>query len=143
MTERRNTSQRKWILEVIDRQGHVSPADIIDALRSSHPEVSISTIYRNLGILLEEDRISLVGPIRQKELYDIRTDQHAHRVCTRCGQIRDLAGPDDRPSAFMSDEGPTDPDGFLVLQTSVFQYGICQECQMKERQTTPTAERRT
>ncbi|UKI50158.1 MAG: transcriptional repressor [Clostridium sp.] len=51
---RRNTKEREIVYNIIDEFGHASTKQIIEALKKE--DISLATIYRNLTILLEEEK---------------------------------------------------------------------------------------
>jgi len=97
--------------------------DIYNRVRVQHPDISVATVYRNLGILTESGQVQIVGNSNQKEIYDARTDSHAHFICRTCGQIFDLEG-----------FGPADAvkiqqlSGHRVTEQRLTLYGMCRDC---------------
>lgn len=56
---RRNTKEREIVYNIIDEFGHASTKQIIEALKKE--DISLATIYRNLTILLEEEKLKNKG----------------------------------------------------------------------------------
>ena len=58
----RNTTQRKEILEFLrSKRHHCSAIQVYDAVREKIPNISLGTVYRNLGQLIETgDIISVI-----------------------------------------------------------------------------------
>ena len=129
MALRRNTTQRQLVLAAIKNGGHLSAMDIYQAIRQKHPEVSLATVYRNLGILLETCLIRMVGGLAPRELYDARLEAHAHFFCHACSQIIDVEDGID-PAAI----DRLQQRGFLVQDSKVIHYGICAACQVSAHQ---------
>ena len=131
MVERRHTNQRQWVLDTLKAEGHLSALDIYNRVRADHPDISVATVYRNLGILTESGQVQIVGHSSQKEIYDARTDSHAHFVCRSCGQIFDLEG-----------IGPSDAvknleaSGHRVSEQRLTLYGLCRDCLEKHAKET-------
>ncbi len=123
MALRRNTTQRQLVLATIRNNGHLSAMDIHLMIRQSNPEVSLATVYRNLGILLETGQIRMVGGLMQHELYDARLDAHAHFFCQTCGQIMDVEDGID-PAALAR----LQQQGYLVRESRANYYGQCKNC---------------
>ena len=123
MTERRQTHQRQWVLEAIQGRGHLSAQNIFERVRAQHPEISIATVYRNLNILMESGLVQVVGHSSQLEIYDARTDEHAHFVCRQCGKIIDVEElPDSRIITTL------EKAGHKVLESKLTLFGLCKEC---------------
>ena len=83
--------QREEIIKVVqESHDHKTAEEIYMIVKAKDPAVSRSTVYRNLGLLVENhiiDKISmLVGPDR----YDYITKPHNHAICTKCGKVFDF-----------------------------------------------------
>ncbi|MDQ2952894.1 MAG: transcriptional repressor [Chloroflexota bacterium] len=84
---KRMTIQRRMVLEALERARHHITADEIAArIRAKHPQIDLSTVYRNLESLEElgyvththfEDRVT------RWHLAD--SNRHGHLVCRHCG----------------------------------------------------------
>ena len=123
MIERRKTSQRQWVLETVKTQGHLSAQDIYEKIRRAHPEISVATVYRNLNILVEAGLVQVVGHTSQKEIYDARTDSHAHFICRGCGRIIDIEDLDHTPVVARLAAA-----GHRVTEAKTTLYGLCVTC---------------
>ncbi len=123
MIERRQTNQRQWVYDAIKGRGHLSAQKILEQIRIQHPEISVATVYRNLNILVENDLVQVVGHSSQMEIYDARTDAHAHFVCRNCGKIFDVEEvPDGRAISSL------ERAGHHVFETRLTLFGQCSEC---------------
>jgi Fur family ferric uptake transcriptional regulator len=87
----RMTPQRRFILEEIEKADtHPTADEIHKMVRRRLPHLSLSTVYRNLGIL------SRGGMIRRLELggdrsrYDAGKEDHHHVHCISCGVVEDI-----------------------------------------------------
>lgn len=87
----RMTRQRQFILEEIKEVGtHPTAEEVHEIVRRRLPHISLSTVYRNLGIL------SRCGVIRKLELggdqsrYDATKEEHYHVHCISCGTVDDI-----------------------------------------------------
>lgn len=54
--QRRNTSQRQIVFESLAVLGHATTESLISYIKNNYDAISLATIYRNIGILLEEKR---------------------------------------------------------------------------------------
>jgi Fur family peroxide stress response transcriptional regulator len=125
MVERRQTNQRQWVLSALRANGHMSALDIYNKVRAEHPDISVATVYRNLGILAEDGQIQAIGSCQQKEVYDIRTDIHAHFICQNCGLVFDV----EVDAAACADLTATlQAAGHQVNEKRITWYGICRDC---------------
>lgn len=127
MVERRHTNQRQWVLDTLKAEGHLSALDIYNRVRTAHPDISVATVYRNLGILTETGQVQIVGHSSQKEIYDARTDSHAHFVCRSCGQIFDIEG-----IGHSEAESTLIAAGHQVTEQRLTLYGYCRDCREQQ-----------
>ncbi len=120
--EMRNTTQRKEILEFLrSRRHHCSAIQVYDAVRKKIPNISLGTVYRNLGNLLESGEIISVEAVDKCIYYDGFVENHAHFVCSECKQIFDFPIESEKRRAL-------NDAGFRVDTERVVYYGTCKEC---------------
>lgn len=118
----RQTVQRAAILEFLRaKRHHYSAAEIYDAIREKLPNISLGTVYRNLGQLIESGEILSVEAVDKRVYYDGFTADHAHFVCDTCHGIYDFPIEDGAAST------PRDA-GFKIKNERVIYYGTCAEC---------------
>ena len=123
---RRNTRQRQVILnELRGITSHPTAADLYQMVRQHLPKISLGTVYRNLGVLVEEGRLIEVIAEDGARHYDADTGPHAHVVCSRCGRIADLLLP--RAIAKQLVIVAQEQTGFSVGE-NMHLTGICVEC---------------
>ncbi len=92
---RKRSKKRDAILGCLQsRSDHPSADQIFRMLKPQLPELSLGTVYRNLGILVQDGLIASAGQIGGQERYEARTDPHSHFVCRSCGRMLDLELPD-------------------------------------------------
>ena len=121
----RNTTQRKEILEFLrSRRHHCSAIQVYDAVRKKIPNISLGTVYRNLGNLLESGEIISVEAVDKCIYYDGFVENHAHFVCSECKQIFDFPIEPEKRNALNN-------AGFHVDTERVVYYGTCKECLSK------------
>jgi Fe2+ or Zn2+ uptake regulation protein len=121
--ERRMTSQRRAVLAAVTAHGcHPTADDVFHLVKRRLPGISISTVYRNLGILVEQGEIAAVtGPCSELH-YDHRTHDHCHVHCMVCGSVTDfeLCPGDVAALASLSDSG--------YIVDNVYVNGVCPGC---------------
>jgi Fe2+ or Zn2+ uptake regulation protein len=122
---RRNTRQRKTILQTVRQLGcHPTAEQIYDAVRRDLPNTSLSTVYRNLGILVDQGEITAVKG-KSKELhYDHNVGEHCHIECSVCGRICDV----DAFNVDIEQLNRRDFSGYKVEEVIVKLVGVCPEC---------------
>ncbi len=118
---RRMTKQKSAILEYLKSSTHhPSAEEIYLDLKILHPELSRSTVYRNLSQLAEDKLIERMGLQSECDRYDGNRSPHNHFICTGCGKIYDCG----KESISVTEaEKFGDIDSFTV-----YFYGICREC---------------
>ncbi|MEN8209684.1 MAG: transcriptional repressor [Candidatus Fermentibacteria bacterium] len=125
MQSRRNTEQKRVILQsVAELDSHPTAVQIFNAVRAVLPKTSLSTVYRNLGILVDQGQIKAVKGTGSEIHYDHNTWEHSHIKCTVCGRICDvLVNPMDIDTL-----NPETVSNFVVLEVHMNILGICPEC---------------
>ena len=86
----RNSRQRDLILHIVQGTNTHPSADwIYDEARQKMPSISLGTVYRNLGQLVENNlliTINMDGTVR----YDALLSAHQHFRCSTCNKIFDI-----------------------------------------------------
>lgn len=90
-TTRRTSKKRQAIYDFLcSSTAHPSAEQIYSALKPQYPDLSLGTVYRNIGVLLDEGLIFSVGNVSGEERYDARLTPHSHFICTGCGKVSDV-----------------------------------------------------
>lgn len=55
--QRRNTNQRQIVYHSLEALGHATVEALIEYIRVHDENISLATIYRNISILLEEQKL--------------------------------------------------------------------------------------
>ncbi len=124
--QRRNTNQRQIVFESLECLGHASVESLIEYIQMHYDHISIATIYRNIAILLETEKIKKIRLENEDVLETIKKD-HAHFVCESCGDILDIAFDEKK----MIKHYQKDLMHQINHCNTIF-YGICQKCKLKE-----------
>lgn len=124
----RMTKQRQAILNVLRNTDTHPTADwIYEQVRKTIPNISLGTIYRNLGILREMGEIMELNFGSTYSRYDGNPHNHYHFCCSQCGQVLDL---DMALFAELSNYINENTD-HLVHHHRLEFYGICNQCKEK------------
>src|SRR4051795_3286417 len=87
----RVTPQRLVINRTLQELGrHVSAEEVLGAVERRLPNVSLPTVYSTLELLGELGLLRRVGPAGGRMLFDARTEEHEHAVCSVCGRVEDI-----------------------------------------------------
>lgn len=118
----RNSHQRDEILAYLQSmRAHRSATEIYDAVREKIPNISLGTVYRNLGQLVEMGKIITVETHDKFVYYDGYIKPHTHFVCRECKQIFDFEYKTTHPREI------TDT-GFEIENERTVYYGLCNKC---------------
>jgi len=136
LTERRNTRQRRLVLEEVrSRTDHPTAEQVYVSVHEKDEHLSRATVYRNLHLLAEEGLIlSIKAP--GGERFDLRTDNHAHVICIECGRVWDVPLKEDTTldSQATAALRPKAKGGYpwtVYSHTTIFN-GLCPECAAKK-----------
>ena len=105
---------------------HPSAEDIYRMLQAEHPDISLATVYRNLGLFKRQGLIQSLGAVDGIERFDADTRPHVHFICTGCDRVMDL--PDLEPPISLSREAQA-RTGCQVDGCQLTFTGLCERCQ--------------
>ena len=120
----RFTRQRQIILEEVQkRESHPNATEIYEAVRRRIPNISLGTVYRGLGLLVE------LGFIRRLEQgdssrFDSNLSEHYHLICTNCKQIFDIGT---SILEKLNTHG-LEAEGFEINGLKLELHGLCPSC---------------
>ena len=84
----KQTKQRDAILDVfLGATGHVTSEEIFNQVRSLHPNIGYTTVYRTMKLLCDAGLASERHFDDAITRYEIAHEHHDHLVCMRCGKI--------------------------------------------------------
>ncbi len=126
--ERRNTIQRKLVLDTVRNLDHPDAERVYEQIIKKHPHISKATVYRNLNLLAEQNEILKIETGDGPDKFDFRIREHYHLRCRVCGKLfdADIPVPDYRSV-------PSQGNGFTIERINLEFIGICSECKNKER----------
>ncbi len=126
--KRKHSVKRDRILELLRSSKEHPTADwIYEKMKKEFPDLSLGTVYRNLRILVEEDRILSIQCGSTFDRFDADLSPHQHLTCEQCGKVLDVHLNLDG-SFFRQLEAQT---GYRVPAPRVSITGICPECQTR------------
>ncbi len=126
----RSTKQRQAILAVfIDDQVHLSADEVYLKVRSTQPNISLGTVYRNLDRLTKQGLLTQFALADGTRKYEKNTSHHHHLVCIKCGETKNIPGcPMDRHI-----ENYLKENAYQIIRHSFEIYGYCPNCNSKSR----------
>jgi len=131
------TPQRKTIINYLkNNTSHPTAREIYEAVSQKNGMISLATVYNTLSLMkkkgiVRELAITNLGHKR----YDPKVKQHAHLICSICGEIADIHLP---LQLGVPDEHR---NGFIIKDSEVNFYGVCPVCAEKEKK--PSSKRRS
>jgi Fe2+ or Zn2+ uptake regulation protein len=117
------TPQRIGILSLMHQSGHISIEDLFESIRRQFSSISLATLYKNINAMLETSLIKEVKAPEAKARYEIAKETHAHLVCTKCGEFKDIMFDLDAIAHNLADD-----NGYAINDTSLIVSGLCPSC---------------
>jgi Fur family peroxide stress response transcriptional regulator len=127
---KKHSKKRDAILrEMLATTQHPGARWVHERLKARIPDLSLGTVYRNIGLFVQEGLLRPLGVINGEERFDARVEPHPHRVCVACGRVEDVpCPPDEGLLKCLNEEGRNAAEGFQIdFRKTVF-YGICPRC---------------
>lgn len=119
----RNTRQKEAIRAAFVKANRpLSPEETLNLAQEQVSGISIATIYRNIGALVEENWLVPVALPGDTARYEVAGKEHHHHFhCNVCGSVFEMKGCAVKPSTRA-------PRGFRVTGHEFFLYGVCAGC---------------
>lgn len=120
---KRMTKQRTAILKCLSETGRPLSVDEILAYSVKKiPQINLSTIYRTIKTLIQEEKIVLIELPGEKSCYEISQKEHHHYfLCNSCSKIYFIHQCPKELSEIV-------PKGFHLLGHTITLNGFCSEC---------------
>ena len=134
MEPKRNTIQRSLVLNAVrELQCHATAEEIYQVVIRSHPNISRTTVYRNLNQLAECGEIRKMEVVGGADRFDHICSEHYHVHCTVCGKVFDA------DMEYIPDlEGRiNDTHGFRISGHDILFYGVCPSCALSDSSKNP------
>ncbi len=121
----RRSRQRDRILEILrGTRSHPTAEWVYARVRREFPHVSLGTVYRNLGQLVDHGIVKRVGFGSTVDRYEANIHGHHHFVCERCGAVADLEAPVDESLTRKLGQAA----GVKADRHEIRLYGTCAAC---------------
>lgn len=121
----KKSKQRDAILAFLESRTDHPSADVIYMhMRKIIPNISLGTVYRNLGLLCELGQIIKLPCDDKIDRYDCRVTPHNHFICDKCGCVMDL----EMDSIDYIKETASENFSGQISSYTVFFHGICEKC---------------
>lgn len=117
------------ILNIIQSSDeHMTAEKIFLKCKEKSLRISVATLYRSLGIMVEQGLITRVSVCGQSDRYDKNMSKHEHIFCERCGKLRDVYIDDLKPLLEAR-------IGMPLSSYDLCMKYVCSECREKEALT--------
>jgi Fur family peroxide stress response transcriptional regulator len=129
MVKTRNSLQKRVIRDALAVMDHPTATEVYERVRGEHPQISLGTVYRNLGTLAQDGdalRLSFAG---EADRFDPNTHEHYHAVCTSCGAVFDVHTGIEPAIIQKMDKAVQNMTGIKITQHNLVFEGICTKCQ--------------
>ena len=119
----RQTKQKQAIrASFVATDRPLSPDEVLALAKKHVAGMSIATVYRNIGSLVEDGWLTTVELPGTSARYEVAGKKHHHHFqCKDCEKVYELSG---CGLALKPDL----PKGFRMTGHELFLYGVCAEC---------------
>ena len=127
----RMTSQRMLIMDIINcGDAHLDADEVYRQAREIQPNLSLSTVYRNLNPLKELGLIQELHFNDSHHHYEVKPQtEHQHLICISCGKVIEF---ECRLCSEMKEEIARKED-FEITGAEVQLTGYCSKCRRKRK----------
>lgn len=122
----RLTGSRRAVVEIVAISTRaLTPLEVFDSARASHPELGLVSVYRTLEKLEELHLIQRVHQPQGCQAFITANQGHQHMLlCQNCGQVTFFEG-DDLENLITAISGRT---GYAIKEHWLQLFGLCAVC---------------
>lgn len=125
----RYSSQRARVLEILKNTDTHPTADwVYETLKKEFPKLSLGTVYRNIGILIEQGLVKRIQSGSTFDRFEANTTAHYHLICEKCGKIMDFKMTEKNE---LEKQASLETD-FEIHGHRVDFFGLCSQCARKK-----------
>ena len=106
-------------------KSHPNAFWLYERMKPEFPNLSLSTVYRNLGILESQGCLQRLVCGTAFDRYDANTMMHPHFYCRACGRVYDIDTDDVQGNII----GSVKNSRHLIEGCNVTFFGVCNQCQ--------------
>ncbi len=117
------TPQRLGILSLMHTNGHISIDELFEQIKKQFHSISLATLYKNINAMLETALITEVKIPNMKSKYEIAKERHAHLLCDKCGEFKDISIDIDKLIRLTEAKS-----NYKLNDTSLIFTGLCEKC---------------
>ena len=117
------SKQKKLITEILAASyAHPTASQIFEEARKQMPNIALGTVYRNLGVLVDEGTIVRLSVTGLPDRFDLPRSLHWHVICDNCGTVKDVPVDNELIRRINSDSGEEITSYLLTA------HCVCREC---------------
>jgi len=91
MAVNKYSRQREAIKEyLMNTKEHPTADTVYMNIRSTYPNISLGTVYRNLNLLAEQGEVLKINCQDGCDRFDGNPNLHYHFLCNTCGKVLDI-----------------------------------------------------
>ena len=126
----RMTHQRQVIFEELAKvTSHPTAYDLYEMVKKRLPKISLGTVYRNLEILTDSQKIQKLDVPGHQKRFDANAKDHHHIRCICCERVDDLS----MDMTESLEDAVFSASDYTILGHRIEFYGICPVCSKKEQ----------
>ncbi|MNT13235.1 Peroxide operon regulator [compost metagenome] len=126
------SKQREEILQVLrNSYNHPTAEEIYFEVKKINSTSSRGTVYRNLGLLVENEIIIKIPIKNGPDRYDYMKTEHNHVICDLCEKVFDFEYQFDFEKMNLEIKNQT---GVTISKNCVIIHGICEQCKNSSQQ---------
>ncbi len=126
----RATPQRLMILSAVRHsEGHITAAEVFEAVKQSYPFIDVSTVYRTLDMLRRMRLVSETHMGGDQHAYEwMDAERHHHLICNDCESVTSME------DSFLDALGGQirRAYGFAADIEHLAIFGLCRDCRQDE-----------
>ena len=127
--QQRNTFQKAMTLDAVMRLANHPTADMVyDFIKEKYPQISRTTVYRNLNKLCDLGELARVKVSGSADRFDHNLAPHYHFICNECGDMCDL----DIPYLEQINNMAQGLGGRQINAHQIMFDGLCPDCAKSE-----------
>jgi len=119
------TAQRLAVLNALHEHPHALVDEVVQQVRDRIGSISRQAVYDALNLMSEKGLVHRIQPAGATARYEIRSDNHHHLVCRKCGAMRDTECGTGKAPCLL----PKHTHGYEIDEAEVIYWGICPNCQ--------------
>ena len=124
MKQTRNTKQREIVYDALKKLNgyHPTAQMVFEEVNKEHPHISRGTVYRNLGILSDSNKILKLSMGDGVDRYEDNISFHGHLICNDCKEMFDIWMKE------LVEINEMVKQGFKIQTQAVIMTGLCPKC---------------